>query len=158
MMEIDRILHPFDVLPSACYSRPILQEEEQPLEPLRERIRIVSEEITPHRDLRGSSHGDHGSTPDRRGSESLVETFTSTAEAQSIIQKIASEVIGVEPSKIDLKSQLTNPRIGADTLDIVEIVMEVEETFGIAVPDAPVNDPKTGKTDVPVQGLAEVVE
>jgi len=46
MMETDLILAPLDAGPSACYSRPILEEEEQPLEPLRESIRIVSEEIT----------------------------------------------------------------------------------------------------------------
>jgi len=30
MMETDLILHPLDARPSACYFRPILEEEEQP--------------------------------------------------------------------------------------------------------------------------------
>lgn len=53
-------------------------------------------------------------------------------EAQVI--KITAEALGVEENKITSKSNFTTD-LGADSLDQVELMMELEEAFGQEIPD-----------------------
>jgi acyl carrier protein len=50
------------------------------------------------------------------------------------VKEIVCTKLGVDESKVTEKSSFVND-LGADSLDVVEIVMEVEKTFGIEIPD-----------------------
>ena len=57
--------------------------------------------------------------------------------ANSIKEKVASiivEKLGVEESDITPEASFTND-LGADSLDTVELVMELEKEFDITIPD-----------------------
>ena len=47
---------------------------------------------------------------------------------------IVAEQLGVEKDKIKLETSFVND-LGADSLDTVELVMELEEEFDINIPD-----------------------
>ena len=50
------------------------------------------------------------------------------------VKKIVVEHLGVEPEKVVDKASFIDD-LGADFLDIVELVMAFEEEFGIEIPD-----------------------
>jgi acyl carrier protein len=50
------------------------------------------------------------------------------------VKKIVVEHLGVEPEKVVDKANFIDD-LGADSLDIVELVMAFEEEFGIEIPD-----------------------
>jgi acyl carrier protein len=50
------------------------------------------------------------------------------------LRKIISEHLSVEESEVSLDSHLSN-HLNADELDLVELVMALEEEFGIEIPD-----------------------
>ena len=50
------------------------------------------------------------------------------------VKKIVSEKLGVPEAKVEEKSSFVND-LGADSLDVVEFIMEVEKEFGIEIPD-----------------------
>lgn len=50
------------------------------------------------------------------------------------VKKIIVEKLGVKPEDVKEDSHFVND-LGADSLDVVEFVMEVEKVFDITVPD-----------------------
>lgn len=48
--------------------------------------------------------------------------------------KIVAEQVATAPDKITMASSIAN-ELGADSLDVVEIVMSLEDEFGIVIPD-----------------------
>lgn len=50
------------------------------------------------------------------------------------VKKIVSDKLGVPEEKIEENSSFVND-LGADSLDVVEFVMEVEKQFNISIPD-----------------------
>lgn len=50
------------------------------------------------------------------------------------LSKIVAEQLGMEQSKITMETSLKDDLL-ADSLDIVEIIMQIEEQFGIEVDD-----------------------
>ena len=60
---------------------------------------------------------------------------------EKIIAIIATQ-LGTDPSNITADKSLIND-LGADSLDIVEIVLAVEGTFGIKIEDAEYQDADT---------------
>ena len=50
------------------------------------------------------------------------------------VKKIVVEHLGVEPEKVVDKANFIDD-LGADSLDIVELVMAFEEEFGVEIPD-----------------------
>lgn len=52
------------------------------------------------------------------------------------IKKILSEQLGVDESAITADTSIED--LGADSLDLVEIIMNIEEEFGITVDDSSV--------------------
>ncbi len=56
------------------------------------------------------------------------------ASVQERVINIVAEQLGVEKEKIKLDSNFVND-LGADSLDTVELVMELEEEFDINIPD-----------------------
>ncbi|APM38762.1 acyl carrier protein [Clostridium kluyveri] len=50
------------------------------------------------------------------------------------IQKIISEQLGIDSEEISLESSFIDD-LGADSLDIVELIMAVETEFDLEIPD-----------------------
>lgn len=50
------------------------------------------------------------------------------------VKKIVSDKLGVDEAKITENASFVND-LGADSLDVVEFVMEVEKEFDITIPD-----------------------
>ncbi len=58
-------------------------------------------------------------------------------EMSEIAQKVKNIIIdklGVEESEVTIEASFTND-LGADSLDIVELIMEFEKEFNISIPD-----------------------
>ncbi len=56
------------------------------------------------------------------------------ATVEERVVDIVAEQLGVEKEKINLETSFVND-LGADSLDTVELVMELEEEFNISIPD-----------------------
>ena len=57
--------------------------------------------------------------------------------SQSIEEKVRNiivERLGVDESEVTLEASFTND-LGADSLDTVELIMELEKEFNISIPD-----------------------
>ncbi|MCC7393380.1 MAG: acyl carrier protein [Sphingomonadaceae bacterium] len=50
------------------------------------------------------------------------------------VKKIVAENLGVEPEKVTVDASFIDD-LGADSLDIVELVMAFEEEFDVEIPD-----------------------
>ncbi|MDH4161257.1 MAG: acyl carrier protein [Nitrospirota bacterium] len=56
------------------------------------------------------------------------------AEVEGKVKKIISEQLGVPESDVKPEASFVND-LGADSLDTVELVMALEEEFGVEIPD-----------------------
>ena len=56
------------------------------------------------------------------------------SEIASKVKKIIVEKLGVDESEVTTEASFTND-LGADSLDTVELIMEFEKEFDIAIPD-----------------------
>jgi len=56
------------------------------------------------------------------------------SDVEAKVRKIVAEQLGVDDDKIKSSSDFTSD-LGADSLDIVELVMALEEEFSIEIPD-----------------------
>ena len=56
------------------------------------------------------------------------------SEIASRVKAIIVDKLGVEESEVTTEASFTND-LGADSLDSVELIMEVEKEFGISIPD-----------------------
>jgi acyl carrier protein len=59
---------------------------------------------------------------------------TMSAETFEKVKKIVTEQLGVEEADVKPEASFAND-LGADSLDTVELVMALEEEFGIEIPD-----------------------
>jgi acyl carrier protein len=50
------------------------------------------------------------------------------------VKKIIAEKLGVDESKVTESAKFIED-LGADSLDTVELIMQLEETFSISIPD-----------------------
>lgn len=55
-------------------------------------------------------------------------------EMQTRLVKIVAEQLGVDESKIVPAARFTDD-LNADSLDLVEMIMSLEEEFGVEIPD-----------------------
>jgi len=53
---------------------------------------------------------------------------------QEEVKDIIVEQLGVDPDKVTLEASFVDD-LGADSLDTVELVMALEEKFGLEIPD-----------------------
>ncbi|MCC7317325.1 MAG: acyl carrier protein [Bacteroidales bacterium] len=56
------------------------------------------------------------------------------SEIKDKIVSIIVDKLGVEPAEVTIEASFTND-LGADSLDTVELIMEFEKEFNIAIPD-----------------------
>lgn len=56
------------------------------------------------------------------------------SDIQSKVTKIIVDKLGVDESEVNVEASFTND-LGADSLDTVELIMEFEKEFNIAIPD-----------------------
>jgi acyl carrier protein len=62
------------------------------------------------------------------------EDLTSMATVDERVKKIIAEQLGVEEDEVTPEASFVED-LGADSLDTVELVMALEEEFGIEIPD-----------------------
>ena len=55
------------------------------------------------------------------------------AEIIEKVQEVIAEKLSVEPAEVTLDKSFND--LGADSLDTVELIMELEKEFGIQIPD-----------------------
>ena len=55
------------------------------------------------------------------------------------VQNLIAQQFSSDPAKITLESDLVKD-LGADSLDIADLIMTLEDEFGITVPDEVAND------------------
>ncbi len=56
------------------------------------------------------------------------------ADLEKKVAEIIAEQLGVDPSEVTTEASFVDD-LGADSLDTVELVMALEEEFGIEIPD-----------------------
>lgn len=71
---------------------------------------------------------------------------------EDTVKAAISDILGISPADIELEQQLARD-LDADSLDVVEVVMALEDEFDIAIPDEEVTS-----LDVTVQELLSAVE
>jgi acyl carrier protein len=62
------------------------------------------------------------------------EKIMSTESIFETVQSILAEQLGIEEDQITMESNFIDD-LNADSLDIVELVMAMEQEFGISIPD-----------------------
>jgi acyl carrier protein len=70
------------------------------------------------------------------GTANVVPNTPATAAADSVedrVCNVAAELLGVDRARLSGETSLAD--LGADDLDCVELVMELEDTFNISIPD-----------------------
>ncbi len=55
-------------------------------------------------------------------------------EMESRLKKIVAEQLGVDEAKVVPSARFTDD-LNADSLDLVEMIMSLEEEFGVEIPD-----------------------
>lgn len=58
------------------------------------------------------------------------------------VRKVVCEELGRTESEVTMEASFMED-LGADSLDVVELVMNLEEEFGLDIPDEAVGDMKT---------------
>lgn len=81
-----------------------------------------------------------------------MEKKFSKEEIRTKLAEMVSEKFGVNLEDIHSDSSFTAD-LGADSLDLVEMVMSLEKAFGVSIPDA---DAQSFKTVSDVTGYLEV--
>ena len=63
-------------------------------------------------------------------------------EPNAAVRQLIASQLGVDPSEVVPDAQILDD-LGADSLDVVELVMALEERFGLEIPDADVASLRT---------------
>ena len=57
------------------------------------------------------------------------------SEIESKVVEIIVDKLGVDAAEVKSEASFTND-LGADSLDTVELIMELEKAFGVTIPDS----------------------
>ncbi len=58
------------------------------------------------------------------------------------VKELVAEQLGIAKDTVNLESNIIED-LGADSLDVIEMLMTLEEEFGITIPDDKINQIKT---------------
>ncbi len=64
----------------------------------------------------------------------ILHNTTKMSDISARVKAIIVDKLGVDESEVTLEASFTND-LGADSLDTVELIMEFEKEFNIAIPD-----------------------
>ena len=64
----------------------------------------------------------------------FIKNITIMAEIEARVKAIIVDKLGVDESEVTPTASFTND-LGADSLDTVELIMELEKEFGMSIPD-----------------------
>ena len=64
----------------------------------------------------------------------FIKNITIMAEIEARVKAIIVDKLGVDESEVTPNASFTND-LGADSLDTVELIMELEKEFGMSIPD-----------------------
>ena len=64
-----------------------------------------------------------------------VSRVTARFSVEDKLKEIVAEQLGVEQSSITPEASFASSDLGADSLDVVETVMKIEEEFNVELPD-----------------------
>jgi acyl carrier protein len=64
----------------------------------------------------------------------LIQNFIKMSDIASRVKAIIVDKLGVDEGEVTNEASFTND-LGADSLDTVELIMEFEKEFNIAIPD-----------------------
>jgi acyl carrier protein len=64
----------------------------------------------------------------------LTKNFRIMSDVAAKVKAIIVDKLGVDESEVTLEASFTND-LGADSLDTVELIMEFEKEFDLAIPD-----------------------
>lgn len=67
------------------------------------------------------------------------------------IKQVLAEQLGIDPKTISDDANILED-LGADSLDIIEMLMTLEDEYGITIPDDKINQVKT------IKEVAELIE
>jgi acyl carrier protein len=70
----------------------------------------------------------------RDGSSGTKGDLLDRNEAMDQVREILVEQLGVEPNDVEESARFQED-LNADSLDLVELIMEMEDRFGIKIPD-----------------------
>lgn len=96
----------------------------------------------------------------------VLNTSPQPAQSAAVDQKVVDEVkrivgrvLGIDAKTIDANAPLSKLKVAADELDVVEIIMEIEESFSIGIRDDELGASEVSKvTNITVNELAELVD
>lgn len=64
----------------------------------------------------------------------MLEGGREMATVHPKVKEVIVEQLGVDPDRVKMEASFIDD-LGADSLDIVELVMAMEEEFGLEIPD-----------------------
>lgn len=106
----------------------------------------------------GNKSHSQASNPKAQGDKPGQSVSFDNEQLLSGIRNIVAKQLGLEASAVDVDLPLSRQKVAADELDVIEIIMNVEETFGIEIRDEEIIDPEGQlKDDLSVRKLVDIV-
>jgi acyl carrier protein len=124
------------------------------------RIKLAIALITTLSLLSGCGNKSHPQTSNLKpeGDKPIQSVSSDYEQILSGIRNIVAKQLSLDASAIDVDVALSKQKVAADDLDVVEIIMNIEETFGIEIKDEEVSHPEGHlKDDMSVRKLADIV-
>lgn len=124
------------------------------------RIRLAIALMTTLSLLSGCANKSHSQPSNLKpeGDKPIRSVSSDDEQILSRIRNIVAKQLSLDASAIDVDVPLSKQKVAADELDVVEIIMNVEDAFGIEIKDEEVSNPEGRlNDDLSVRKLADIV-